>query len=223
MSYTARFAPWGFSEAMHVGINAGSDLVPAQGSALSQPPPASIQPHGAILVFERAGFTLAHASETVSRLLPKDLTAILGAPVEATFDVDIATRIRGVGTGAEERRVISIQGRTLDLRLVGTSGSVLVEIEPTDEETDVGLLGTWLETAAELLAQSATLADIARIGAAKLAEVSAFGLVAVARALPNDRIQILAEVNDGTLPPLQDGPTALVCSPAWHRRRGLPL
>src|SRR5579862_7341715 len=105
----------------------------------------AVQPHGAVLVFERPGYRLAQASETLPRFLPRELHASLGAPVETLFDAEIAVALRALPPNAEDVRLISVQGRVLDLRLLAADESVVVEIEPIDERVDAADLGTMLD------------------------------------------------------------------------------
>jgi signal transduction histidine kinase/GAF domain-containing protein len=166
----------------------------------------AIQPHGAVLVFDRPGFRLVQASQNLPRLLGRELHASLSLPVDALFDLETAGRIRGVTRGGEERRIISAQGRMLDLRIVAEADSTLVEIEPVDEHADATVLGAALDDGADALARAGNLADVARAAAAECAAISGFAVVALARILTGGQIQIVAEVNDGTLPPLAGRP-----------------
>ncbi|HLY54219.1 MAG TPA: ATP-binding protein [Stellaceae bacterium] len=175
--------------------------------------PMAVQPHGAVLVFERPGYRLAQASETLPRFLPRELHASLGAPVETLFDAEIAVALRALPPNAEDVRLISVQGRVLDLRLLAADESVVVEIEPIDERVDAADLGTMLDDVTVSLGQAANLSDIARTSCTRLASILGFSVVALARNISDEQIQILAEINDGTLPSLAGRPDSarLLC------------
>jgi signal transduction histidine kinase len=172
---------------------------PPSAPSPAEPVPPQIQSHGALLIFERDGFRLAAASETLPRLLARELHASLGSPVETVLERDLASRIRTLPPGTEERRIVSIRGRMLDQRIIADQDGVLVEIEPIDEHADSTVLGTALDEAAEALGRTRTLTDLARASCATLAEISGFAVVAFARLIGTDQLQILAETNDGTV------------------------
>src|SRR5579859_6792523 len=66
-------------------------------------PGSESQPHGCVLVFERAQFTLVHASETAPRLLSIELPDAFGQPVEALLGDKLALRLRSAQPHGHER------------------------------------------------------------------------------------------------------------------------
>ncbi len=66
--------------------------------------------------FERDRFTLMQASETLPRLLHRDLQESFGQPVETVLDTVVGTRVRALPDGAAARRRLALLRRLFAIR-----------------------------------------------------------------------------------------------------------
>ena len=183
---------------MPTNSEAGVTATYRNGAVISD---VQVQLHGCVMVFDRPGLDLVHASENAQRLLPIDLRHAFGETVHALLGDKLAQRIQALAPIAEERRTVQLPTGSFDMRLVADGSSVLVELEPADEAVDIRLMGALLEATAANLAEAASLRDVAQIVCTRFAEAAGYSLVALARTVAGAP-EIIGESRDSALPSL---------------------
>ena len=157
--------------------------------------PGSIQPHGVMLVVDRARLAVTHAAGDIEAWLGKSwqdapLASLLGDAAAAE-----ARRIAAAGKGGRLDRVVPPGARhlTLDAALNVSGSHLLVELEPSP------LLGTssnllpQLETAAAAMEQTANLQQLCDVAAVEFRRLTGYDRVMVYRFLEDDAGVVLAE------------------------------
>jgi light-regulated signal transduction histidine kinase (bacteriophytochrome) len=160
-----------------------------------------VQLHGCVMVFDRPGLNLVHASENAQRLLPIDLRYAFGESVHTLLGDKLAQRIQSLAPIAEERRTVQLASGSFDMRLVADDISVLVELEPADEAVDIRIMGALLDATGANLADATSLRDVAQIVCTRFAEAAGYSLVALARTV-GGTTDIIGESRDSALPSL---------------------
>ncbi len=154
--------------------------------------PASIQPHGALLVLRASDHTIIQVSENVA-----DFLAIEGDPIgRPLIQVDAALDAAAAGEPIE-RRARSVTcgkagaGRTFDVSVHAVDGSLIVlELEPAHPPPDQS---TFLERALQAVLSALTLQELADDTARLVKELTGYDRVMVYRFDQDGHGQVFAE------------------------------
>jgi chemotaxis family two-component system sensor kinase Cph1 len=154
--------------------------------------PASIQPHGALLVIRASDHTIVQASENVAEFLTIDGDPIGRPLIEVDAALDAAAACEPI-----ERSTRSVTcgkagaGRTFDVSVHAVDGSLIVlELEPAHPPPDQS---TFLERALQTVLSALTLQELADDTARLVKELTGYDRVMVYRFDQDGHGQVFAE------------------------------
>jgi two-component system, chemotaxis family, sensor kinase Cph1 len=97
--------------------------------------PASIQPHGLLIVLREPDLTITQVSENVSEYFDRTVDRILEQPLSALLSAPELEKIQDAATNGQWERVnplrLEVGGKPLDGILHRHAGALILELEPT--------------------------------------------------------------------------------------------
>ncbi len=167
--------------------------------------PGLIQPHGALLVLERADLTIAQVSNNVAHLLARQPQALLGQPLSALIGADQVEEIQGCLTQEFERinsLKISVQVNSKTVHFDGivhpNDAFVLLELE-SQIEPEQGSFSEFyhqVHGTVTRLQRSSTPSEMCQIVVQDIRRITGFDRVMVYQFDPDYAGSVVAEATD---------------------------
>lgn len=174
--------------------------------------PGSIQPHGALLVLSDPDLTALHVSSNAAHFFGQAPETILGMSLarligKEQFEPlrDLGARLPANGEPVLLRAVRIGNGPTLNAIGHRTSGSVILELEPSPNEVTIpGGLHPVVAAFIAKVQAGPGVAELARLVAAEVRDVTGFDRALVYRFDPDGTGVVVGEGGNGRLPSYQD-------------------
>jgi light-regulated signal transduction histidine kinase (bacteriophytochrome) len=169
--------------------------------------PATIQSHGAMLVFDRALNTLLYASQNADAVIETDQSLSPGTDLHQIFGRDVAHDFRNAAvraSGAEQVGLVlgfTLPDRTreYDARVHTFGEYGLLEIEPRNaNQRSAEAILDLTRAMIRRVSRETSVASIARVGARLVRALLSYDRVMIYRFLHNGAGQVIAEAKAGS-------------------------
>ncbi|HET7471006.1 MAG TPA: GAF domain-containing protein, partial [Gemmatimonadales bacterium] len=174
--------------------------------------PASIQPHGLLLVLEEPSLRVEQVSANVLALFGRSPAQVLGGGVDDLIGAAQAARIRAAVAGADLEGqplyvgTITVEAGSFEAVAHRCQGLLILELEPTDSPDPVGFhhLYPLVRTFVGALPTTSSVEELSRLAAEEVRRVTGFDRVLVYRFDEGWNGQVVGESRSDRYPSLLD-------------------